>query len=148
MKDRYLGKTPPYRDNFGPLMRSRSSGGLLLAAHDILDNALPQVHDEGALVLILGLLVSKLELDAVHGDALNRGEGRTGDDVVRVGGDDGAGVEAGAEVGGVGERGVVGAVVVREEGHAGEGLRGHGDRVQRREHGCVKVGGGSLAGRG
>lgn len=91
-------------------------------AGDIFDHAAPQVANDCALVIILDgrRLVGELELNAINGDGLNLGERSAGNDDVWVGSQDSA--STCRQVGGVREGGVVGAVVIREEGHPGNGL--------------------------
>jgi len=123
--------------------------GLRLSKH-IISHASEHVTEECALVAIFGLgggfrLMRKLELDIVKVDDLHVGHGRTRNDHIRVDGEDDGAVAAG-QIGCVGERVVVSAVVVGKKRHTGDGLVRGGNGVDLGQDGCVDVSGGSLGG--
>ena len=102
----------------------RLSGGcgLVRSAHDVLEEALPQVPDHAGLLLRGAVqVVGELELDAVNAHALDLGQGG-GHDGVGVGGDDedlGAGQGRVRLLDGPVQRRVG---VVGQEGHADPGV--------------------------
>lgn len=122
-----------------PCLDGLADGG---GAENIVDHALPEIAEHAALSLlrVRGLLVDKLELDAIEANGVDRRQRRRRQDASRIGSNNGRHVDGGIAR----RRAVSDVVVVGQDGDAG--LRGKGDGLE--VHGGQDGGVNVLDGRG